>query len=378
MSERAWYETFRSMFKGLDRCVFLNSAGVAMVSEPVRDAVLRWAALGQCAEFDYYAIVSEARENAAAMVSGRTDRIFFSRNTTHGIHTFILGYPWQKGDGVIVADCEFPANRLSWLGLREKKGVGVRIVKSQNSKAALDDYYKLCDKDTKVIAISWVQYLSGQKADLAALGRFCRAHDILLVVDGIQGIGAAEMNAEELNIDWLSADGHKWMCGPEGVGLVWMSERAFNVVTPACKGWFGVEQPFNFEEFDQDYEANANRFLDGSPMVLGIMAFSAALKMLLSFGMDKIAARVLELSAYTINEAKRRGWEVLTPLNPEDRAGIATFRPSSGDLEVIAKKLHDNNIICSLRGGGWLRLSAHAFNNHEDIDKAFYVIDKNV
>jgi selenocysteine lyase/cysteine desulfurase len=377
MTEKAWYETFRSMFKGLDRCTFLNSAGVAMVSEPVRDAVTQWAAVGQCAEFDYNALIGEAKRNAAAIVGGTPERIFFSRNTTHGIQTFILGYPWQKGDGVVIADCEFPANRLPWLGLRARKGVDVRVVMQQGrKKLELDDYYRLCDRNTKVIAVSWVQYLSGHKADLGELGKFCRDNDFYLVVDGIQGLGAASMDAEGLQIDWLSADGHKWMCGPEGVGLVWMSERAFKVVEPACKGWFGVKRPFDFGEFEQDYAPSADRYLDGSPMVLGIMAFNAALGMLLSFGIDKIEKRVIELSSYTIDEAKRRGWEVLTPLDPKDRAGIATFKPAAADPAPIMKKLLDSNIICSLRGGEWLRISAHAFNNHGDIDRAFNIIDK--
>ncbi|MBF0457380.1 MAG: aminotransferase class V-fold PLP-dependent enzyme [Nitrospirae bacterium] len=376
MSEKTWYDQLRAMFNGLNRCVFLNSAGVAMVSKPARDAVTEWAELGQCASYDYNSIITEAKKNAAAIVSGTPDKVFLSRNTTHGIQTFILGYPWQRGDGVVIADCEFPANRLTWLSLREKKGVDVKVVKSHKYKVSLDEYYKTCDKNTKVIAISWVQYLSGQKAAIGELGKFCRENNMFLVVDGIQGIGAAAMDAEAMQIDWLSADGHKWMCGPEGVGLVWTSQRALEIVEPACKGWFGVKNPFDFENFDQDYAPNADKYLDGSPMLLGIMAFNAALKMLLSFGIDKIEARVLELSSYTINEAGRRGWEVLTPHDPKDRAGIVTFKPSPGDPALIMKKLLENKIVCSLRGGQYLRISAHACNNHEDIDRAFYVIDK--
>ncbi|MCG6551155.1 MAG: aminotransferase class V-fold PLP-dependent enzyme [Candidatus Magnetominusculus sp. LBB02] len=376
MSTRQWYESFRAMFTGLNRCVFLNSAGVAMVSEPVRQAVNQWADEGQCVDYDYNSIIGQAKANAAAIISGKSERIFFSRNTTHGIQTFILGYPWQKGDGVVIADSEFPANRLPWLSLRAKKGVDIKIVKSDKYKVTLDDYYHNCDKNTKVIAISWVSYLSGQKAAIAELGRFCREKNILLVVDGIQGIGAAAMDVEQMGIDWLSADGHKWMCAPEGVGLVWMSERAFNVIEPACKGWFGVVKPFDFEDFEQDYAPNADRYLDGSPMLLGIMAFNAALKMLNGFGIDKIEARVLELSSYTINEANRRGWQCLTPANPKDRAGIVTFKPTGSPANMI-KTLCDNKIICSLRGGGqYIRISAHAFNNQEDIDRAFYVMDR--
>ncbi|KWT95105.1 aminotransferase class V-fold PLP-dependent enzyme [Candidatus Magnetominusculus xianensis] len=377
MSEQAWYEQFRTMFKGLNRCVFLNSAGVEMVSDPVRDAVTEWTELGQCVSYDYNTILTEAKNNAAAIVSGSPERVFLSRNTTHGIQTFILGYPWQKGDGVVIADSEFPANRLTWLSLQRKNGVDVKIVKSYKYKVSLDDYIKMCDKHTKVIAISWVSYLSGQKAAIAQLGEFCRENNMYLVVDGIQGIGAAAMDAEAMNIDWLSADGHKWMCGPEGVGLVWMSERALQIIEPACKGWFGVKKPFDFEDFDQDYAPNADKYLDGSPMLLGIMAFNAALKMLLSFGMDRIERRVIELSSYAIHEVHRRGWELLTPSDPKARAGIVTFKPSSGDPVLIMKNLLSNNIICSLRGGQqYLRISAHAFNNHEDIDRTFYIIDK--
>ncbi|MCI4626729.1 MAG: aminotransferase class V-fold PLP-dependent enzyme [Candidatus Magnetoovum sp. WYHC-5] len=369
-----WYKKFRSMFVGFEKCVFLNSAGVSLVSAPVKEAVIKWAEMGECALFEYEDTITLAKQLSARLIGASVDGIFISRNTTHGIHTFILGYPWQRGDEVIIGECEFPANRLPWLSLRSK-GINVKVVPCKDYMVSCEDLIAACSKDTKVIAVSWVQYVSGYRIDIERLGEFCKHRGILLVVDAIQGVGVVPLSVEACNIDWLSADGHKWMCGPEGIGLVWTSKRAMSIIEPPCKGWFGVKKPMDFEVFDQEYAADASRYQDGSPMMLGIMAYNAALSMLLDCGIDNIYKRVIALSSYVIGCVKRRRWLLLTPEEEAKRAGIVSFKPVGKDVYSCLKALKRHNIICSFRGG-WLRLSTHAYNNHTDIDRAFNVLDE--
>lgn len=368
-----WYDTLRNHFSGLNRCTFLNSAGVAPVSEPVKAAINEWARLGECSSYFYDQIIGRCLSSSAAMVGGDPEDIFFCKNTTHGIQQFVLGYPWQKGDTVVLGECEFPANRIPWLGLINK-GVHVKVIEAKGRKITLDDIASACDETTKVVTVSWVQYLSGYRIDLKKLGDFCRREGIMLVVDAIQGLGARPMKAQEWQIDWLSADSHKWLCGPEGIGIVYVSKESLETVCPPAKGWFALRHPFDFDVFDQDFAPGATRYNDGSPNTLGIMAMQAALDMLLQAGMDRISQRVEELASHIITLSKDRSFELLTPENPDERAGIVSFRPQKWNPHEVFNALKEKGVVCSLRSG-WLRLSPHAFNTKDEIDKAFVVLD---
>ncbi|KJR40094.1 aminotransferase, class V [Candidatus Magnetoovum chiemensis] len=330
--------------------------------------------VSECVNFNYDEIISSARQKASEILGGNESGIFFSKSTTAGIQIFILGYPWQKDDEVLLPECEFPANRLSWLGLGQR-GVKVRLIKTPQYKITLKDIENNCNSKTKVITISWVQYISGQRVSLEKLGGFCKSNNIMLVVDAIQGLGAYAMNAQECGVSWVSADGHKWLCGPEGIGIVWASEEAMNVVQPPCKGWFGVVKPFDFEALDQDFANNASKYNDGSPNILGIMALSSACAMLLSSGIDRISQRITALSNYAISKIKSYNWHILTPLNEEERAGIITFKPQDKDSYNIFSILKQNSIICSVRAG-YLRISPHAFNTESDLDNFFTVLER--
>ncbi|MFC1849683.1 aminotransferase class V-fold PLP-dependent enzyme [candidate division CSSED10-310 bacterium] len=344
-----------------------------MVSEPVKQAVQEWVEQGRCAEFQYEHIINQALGNAARLVQGRPEEIFFSKNTTHGIELFILGYPWQAGDAVVLADCEFPANRLPWLGLTNL-GVEVRVIKTTNHGVSLAEIEQQCDSKTKVVTVSWVQYLSGQRIDLQKLGDFCHSEGIMLVVDAIQGLGAVPFDAPAWQIDWVSADGHKWLCGPEGTGIVWVSQKALHKVRPACKGWAGVIEPFEFDRYDQDFAPTAARYNDGSPNLMGIMALDAALQMLLEAGVGRIFNRILELSAYTMAKVRERDGFLLTPPDSQKRAGIVTFKIGDQDSQAVWAFLKEHKVMCSVRSG-WLRISTHGYNTSDDIDHAFEVID---
>ncbi len=372
MNDLLWHENLRKGFGIFDESVFLNFAGVAPVCEPVRNAVSRWADMGSKGDFDYNDIIESAGELYERLTGGHRGGFFFTRNTTHGIHTFILGYPWRTGDSVVIADCEFPANRLPWLGL-DKKGVNVKVLKSWDYKIDPDEFIGLCDRTTKVISISHVQYLSGQRIDISRLGEFCKERGILLVVDAIQGLGVIPMNVIDYGIDWLSADGHKWLCGPEGAGIGWASERALHIVQSSCKGWLAVKEPFQFELFDQEYAEDGRKYHDGSLNIVGIMALNASVKMLLDAGIENISERVNLLSGYAIDHVKKRDWSLLTPERDSDRAGIVTFKPDSDPTDYFLH-LKQHNITCALRGG-FLRISPHAFNSYSDLDYAFEIMD---
>lgn len=372
--ELSWHEKFRYQFNGLNRTVFLNSAAVCLVPDPVKRAVYEWARRGETLDFDHERILSSAQRHAARFVGGEADEIFFSKSTTHGIQQFIINFPWKAGDSVVLSEGEFPANRLPWLDLR-KRGIDVRLVESVNGLVDLNALEAACDATTRVISVSWVQYHTGQKLDLQQIGEFCRTGDIFFVVDAIQGLGIVPLDARTCHIDWLSADGHKWLCAPEGIGIVWVSQRALDTLDTYCKGWTAVKKPFDFTATDQELADNASRFNDGSHNILGIMALDAALVMLLNAGIDRINQRVEELAGYVIEKVHNRGGELLTPENSADRAGIVSFTLPKTVAAELQAGLRKNGIVCSARSGA-LRFAVHAFNRINDINRAFAVLDK--
>ena len=354
--------------------IFLNFAGVAPVSTPVKEAVIKWAEIGARSDFKYVDVINTAKNLYQRLLNGSVNGIFFTRNTTHGLQIFIQNYPWKRGDSVVISDCEFPANRLPWLGLRNQ-GVDVRVLRTRNSVIDLEQFISLCDDSTRAVSISFVQYLSGQRTDIAKLGEFCRKRDIMMVVDAIQGLGVIPIDVEEIGIDWLSADGHKWLCGPEGAGIGWASKRAMDIVKPRSKGWLAVKNPFNFEEFDSDLSQDGNMYLDGSLNIVGIMALNAAIEMLLDVGIENIHKKVIDLTDYAINLINNQGYQLLTPQKSSERAGIVTFRPKK-DPNIHFENLKAHNITCSVRGG-YLRISPHCANEIDDIERAFEIIKKN-
>lgn len=366
------FENFRMQFPVFNEGVFMNFAGVAPVSFAVKEAVIRWAEAGSKGDFNYVELINNAREIYSKLLNSSHDGIFFTRNTTHGLQLFVLGYPWQEGDSVVIADCEFPANRLPWLDL-EKRGVNVRVVKARDYKVDLSHFMSHCDSTTKALSISWVQYLSGQRTDIVKLGQFCRKRGILFVLDAIQGLGVIPCNVEEACVDWLSADGHKWLCGPEGAGIGRASERALNIIDPPSKGWLSVAHPFNFEDFNQEYATDAQKYQEGSLNIVGIMALNAAVSMLQNADINSIHERVEELAGYAIKSIKERNFDLLTPELREERAGIISFKTRKEPIKHF-EDLKKENCTCSVRGG-FLRLSPHAANREEDIDRIFDIID---
>jgi selenocysteine lyase/cysteine desulfurase len=353
--------------------IFINFAGVAPVSAPVKDAVIRWAEIGSISDFNYLDVINAAKCLYQILLGVSVNGIFFTRNTTQGIQIFIHNYPWRQNDSVVISDCEFPANRLPWLGLINQ-GVDVRVHRTNNFIIDIDQFISICDESTKVVSISFVQYLSGQRVDLMKLGKFCRKKDILLVVDAIQGLGVVPIDVEEIGIDWLSADGHKWLCGPEGAGIGWASQRAMDIVKPSSKGWLAVTNPFNFEQFDCDLAQNGNMYLDGSLNIIGIMGLNASIQMLLDIGIENIYNKVSLLTDYAIRIINEQGYLLLTPQNASDRGGIVTFKPKIDPI-IVFENLKTHNITCSVRGG-YLRISPHYANDINDVDKIFEIIKK--
>lgn len=355
---------------------YLNHAAVAPWPRRARDAVQRFAEENCChGARDYprwVAVENRLRERLRDLLgAASSEDIALVKNTSEGLSFVAHGLPWQAGDNVITTAQEFPSNRIVWESLRAQ-GVEVRLadVSGPDPEGAL---LALADSRTRLLAVSTVQYATGLRMDLERLGQACRRRGILFVVDAIQSLGIIPMDVEAFAIDFLAADGHKWLCGPEGIGVFWCRPALRERLRLFEYGWHMVEHMGDHDRQDWTPAASARRFECGSPNMLGIHGLEASLSLLLEVGIPRIEAQVMERVNAIVERCLGEDWTLLTPAAAERRAGIVTLRRPDLPPALLFEQLKAEGVVCALRGGG-VRLSPHFYTPPASITKALNAI----
>ncbi|MEZ2745080.1 aminotransferase class V-fold PLP-dependent enzyme [Halopseudomonas bauzanensis] len=290
------------------------------------------------------------------------------KNTSEALSLVAMGLDWVAGDEILISDQEFPSNRIPWQAL-EGRGVIVRQVSldGDNPEAAL---IAAMGPATRLLSISSVQYASGLRMDLARLGRACRERNILFCVDAIQSLGALPFDVQAIDCDFAMADGHKWLLGPEGLGVFYCRRDARDRLKLLQYGWHMVEAMGDYDREDWMPASTARRFEPGSPNTLAQHALSASLELLLEVGEQRIQEALQQRTAYLLQSLGRLpGVRILSPAAPERRAGIVTFRIEGCDTNQLFAQLKDAGVICAARGGG-IRWSPHFYTSQEVLDRA--------
>lgn len=312
--------------------------------------------------------VAEVRRLAARLVNAADpDDVYFVPNTTHGIGIIAEGFPWRSGDNVVLAAEEYPANQYPWMNLAPR-GVEVRTVPSRGSRIAIDDIRNAMDARTRVLTVSMVEFASGFRHDLAALGQLCRERDIFFFVDAIQGLGVFPLDVQALPIDALSADSHKWLLGPEGAGIGYVRREWVERLHPFGVGAFSVVNPLAFSTIDFRLKPHAGRFEGGALNVAGISAMGASIELFLNAGIDNLQHRVLQLTDYLCERAQARGWTVFSSRADSEKSGIVSLtHPTLPSAEVM-KRCRAAGVIVNSRAER-VRVSPHAYNSEAEIDR---------
>ncbi len=295
-------EQLRALFPITERTIYLNNAAVSPPPTPTIEAVesqLRDVAENGSLNFpSWIAVKEQARKLAAEMIGARPEQIAFMRNTSDGLSTVANGLSWCPGENLVTFRKEFPSNIYPWLRLRDAFGVEVRMCEERDGRIDIDELNGLIDAKTRVVAISQVQYASGFRADLERIGRAARAHDALLVVDVIQAMGVMPTSVEAELIDVAAAAGHKWLLTPEGVGLLYLSDRARERLEPTLVGWISVPDPEAYGDFEQGWNRAALAWETGTGPSALIHGLKASLRLLFETGVGRIANHLEQLTDY--------------------------------------------------------------------------------
>ena len=345
--------------------IYLNHAAVAPWPKRSADAVCNFAQENFQYGSKHYPrwleVENQTRTLLARLINAPdVDDIALLKNTSEGLSVIAYGLEWQAGDNIVISDEEFPSNRVVWQSLAQF-GVEVREV---NLSQAVDPEQALInatDKQTRLLSISSVQYASGLRMNLLKLGEHCHHQSILFCIDAIQSLGALDFDVQACHADFVVADGHKWMLGPEGVALFYVRAE----LRPRLKlhefGWHMLEQPGDYQRKQWQVARTARRFECGSPNMLGIHGLHTSLSLLLEIGMPQVEAEVIERSCYLIeliHDAPEL--RLLTRDTPDRISGIVTFAHTAIAADTLQQKLMQAGVICAARGEG-VRFSPHFY-----------------
>lgn len=318
-------------------------------------------------------IADETRSLLSEFINCSPERIAFVDNTSNGLNIIANSIHWKKGDRVLLNDVEFPANVYPFLNLK-RFGVEIDFVKSENGYVTADQVIDSVKPGTKLISVSFVQFLSGYKIDLEKLGKYCRANNIIFCVDAIQGVGAVNIDVQKFKIDFLSCGTQKWLFGMQGLAFIYVDETFQTKITPANIGWLSIKDAWNLLDYKMDLKTSARVFEGGTLNAFGIYAFNASLNMLHNFGFDKIENEVISNTKYFIKKLNDIGINcLLSNCSENELAGIVTIK--TGNPDIIFKELGKKRIICSLREN-LIRFSPHFYNNFQEIDKVVDELQK--
>jgi cysteine desulfurase/selenocysteine lyase len=367
VKELALWERYAHCFPVRENLVYLNHAAVSPLSEPAADAMKHLA--DDCLRFgslhyaEWLSAYDGLRKSAARLVNSDPSEIAIVKNTSEGIATVAMGLDWRPGDRIVAFREEFPANFFPWKRL-EQRGIAVSWLSVDDPLDRIDD---AC-RGARLLSISFVQFLSGYRAPIQAIGEICKRNRCIFLVDAIQGLGAFPIDVRTCHIDALAADGHKWMMGPEGCAILYIRRDLQEHVEPVEFGWTNVASYNDYASRDMALRTDAGRYEPGTLNTIGCFGLRAAIEFLLEVEVGKIAPVVQNLGDRIAEGVQVNGYEVLGNRTRENGAGIVSFRkPGFEDRQIVAR-LRAAGIAAAARAG-WVRTSPHFYISPAEIDR---------
>ena len=362
----------RALFPITERAVYLNHAAVSPPPVPTLRAIeLQLKDVSQTGSINFrkwLSVRERARGLMARLLGARASQVAFMRNTSDALSSVANGLKWRTGDNIVTFNREFPSNVYPWLRIRDAQEVELRMCEERAGRIDLDELAGLIDRNTRVVAISHVQFASGFRVDLERVARLTRKHDALLVVDTIQSLGVIEIDVESELVDVAAGACHKWLLTPEGIGYLYLSDRARERLVPTLVGWVSVPNPEDYFNLKQGWKDDALAWESGTGPSSLFYGLEASLKLLTETGTGKIAGYLEQLTDYLCDRLDKKEYNVISSRLAGEKSQIVCVSHKGGRTPVsLYADLKSRNIVTAPRGAG-LRISPHFYNTQDDID----------
>ncbi|GAB4186378.1 MAG: aminotransferase class V-fold PLP-dependent enzyme [Calditrichia bacterium] len=361
---------FRETFSVVEEGIYVNHAAVSPMNSLHQKAFEEYYRSRSHFPVDIYPDImklkSEFKQNIASLIHAEGEHsIAIVSNTSTGLNIIANGLDWNVGDEIVLNTVEFPANVYPWLNL-ERRGVRLKWINPDDQgRITPESIISAASNKTRLVAISFVQFLSGYRADLAAIGKFCKENDIYFAVDGIQGTGVMPLDVQEMCIDFLAAGGHKWLMWPMGMGFLYIRPDLIEKIYPAFAGWLSVKDSWNFFDYRLDFLDTAEKLEGATNNFLGMTIAHKILSAFQEIGTEQISEKILGLNRILIDGFLDMGISIVSPINSGERSGILSIQVD--DAENVFKALLDSGIVVSLREGR-IRFSPHFYNTEDEME----------
>jgi cysteine desulfurase/selenocysteine lyase len=362
-----------------EHALYLDHAAVCPLPRPVAKAMRQRITEQEQTGYENYREWRNhhlsCRHLGSQLIGCDPDDISIIRSTSEGLSLIAEGLNLAKKDEVVVGSEEFAANVAPWLGLARR---GVKIVRFQQPDGRIDP--KVVEEHlgerTRVLTVSWVAFHSGWIAPLAQLGRLCRDREIFLVVDAIQGLGVLPMHMRALGVDAVVADGHKWLLGPEGAGLMATTPELRSRLHPVISGWRNVVlDPHDYFLQRLEHHEDGRRFEAGATNDIGIAGLAAGLDLIAAVERENIQERVETLSRLLTRILIGHGWDVYSPGSGQPIAGIVAARHPGVSPADVLRRLRERRVVVSARQGN-VRFSPHFYTTKGELEALDRILEK--
>jgi selenocysteine lyase/cysteine desulfurase len=373
------WNDYCSEFESSAETVWLNHAGISRTSRQVALAMSEYAAemgdTGALRIDERFQDAIAMKSLASRMLGCEEENLSITSGTAFGINMVAEGYPWEAGDEVVLSSVEYPANVYPWWAQKRR---GVRLVwvnPDEDNRIPVERYAAAITEKTRVVTVSYVQFSSGYRHDLEALGRLCREAGCLLVVDAIQAFSIFPIEARKWGIDALSFGSHKWLLGPTGIGIFYCSPELRSRLQPVFPGASSVKDPFNFLDYHFDMLEDGRRFEGSMPNLAGCAGLHAALQVAAGFGRENLEAKIRQHSDELIALFEHHGFQNSSPRGEGEWSGILSFSHPDVSADRVFQGLQNHAVIALARDGR-LRVSPHAYHRPEDLERVALALER--